>query len=402
MEADCAVRYSTDQKNAFRLMEKSGIKIVTGGPGTGKTTLLKGILYKYHMDYPNASVALCAPTGCAARRMQECTGESACTIHKLLKVRPFEDILDSSSEKLDADLVVVDESSMIDTVIMARLLMTIKNGAMVVFLGDKDQLPSVSAGNVFGDILSSGIVETYYLNSVFRQDARSLIVANSNMLINGSCNLKTGESFHIHYLEKEDDIINKTMEIVKKCKKSGISNYKIYTPSKNKKFKSGTIQINKLVEDIVRPKDSETITYGAYTFSVGDTVLFNRNNYEKGYFNGQEGIIRDIQKHTGMIHMTIEADEDRIYLTGQELQDIELAYAITAHKSQSGECDNAIILVPKEPHSLLKKQLLYVEITRARKCVIMLCEKDALKEAAGYKGQIVRRTGLKRMLEDNS
>ena len=100
--------------------------------------------------------------------------------------------------------------------------------------------------------------------------------------------------------------------------------------------------------------------------------------------------------------MTIEADEDRIYLTGQELQDIELAYAITAHKSQSGECDNAIILVPKEPHSLLKKQLLYVEITRARKCVIMLCEKDALKEAAGYKGQIVRRTGLKRMLEDNS
>ncbi len=398
VEAICGVTYSKDQKKAFNLLSKTGIKIITGGPGTGKTTILNGILKKYEADNPHNRIVLCAPTGCAARRMRECTGRDASTIHRLLGIRPYENIMNMAITKLDADCVIVDESSMIDTFIMARLLSSVKNGATVILLGDKDQLPSVSAGNVFEDILKSGVVETYFLNSVFRQDKRSLIVENSKRVINGNFKLKENKNFLIKRFDDEESLITEACEMAKRCFEGG-HDFKLYTPSKNRKFLSGTIQMNARIRKIRGGKEKEEVSFGSYTFSVGDTVLFNRNNYEKGYYNGQEGVIRDIQRHTGMCYVSIEADSERYSLCGQELADIELAYAITAHKSQGGECTNAIILIPKEPASLLKRQLLYVEITRARENVALLCEKGALELAISKKGEIRRETGLKEMLK---
>lgn len=397
IEEICHVQYSPDQKETFKALEKTGIKIITGGPGTGKTTVLNGLLTKYEKEHPYNTIALCAPTGRAAKRMRDCTGRDAFTIHKLLGIRPYETILNSTVEKLDADCIVIDESSMIDTFIMARLLSSVKNGGLVLLLGDKDQLPSVNAGNVFEDLLKSEYVETYYLKSVFRQDKRSLIVENGKRVINGNPHLMEDKSFKVRVFENEKDMITEAARIAEKCYEKNCD-FKLYSPSKNRKFASGTIQMNTILQKIRSKGEREEISFGHYTYSKGDIILFNRNNYDKGYYNGQEGVIKDIQQHTGGYTISIEADGERYNISGQELADIELAYAITAHKSQGDECTNAIILVPKEPVGLLKRQLLYVEITRARKNVLILTEKGALESAIGRKGLIKRNTGLKEML----
>ena len=330
--------------------------------------------------------------------MSECTGRKATTIHKLLNIRPFESKTGAYSKKLTADMIVVDESSMIDTFIMSRLLSSVKSGALLILLGDKDQLPSVSAGNVFEDILSSGLVETCYLTSVFRQDSRSLIIENSHKVLNGDSRVKCDKTFKIREFSSEADMIVAARNVAAQCidKEYG---FKLYTPSKNRKFASGTIQMNRILQSLYHHGEADHVSYGQYDYMVGDKVLFNRNNYEKGYFNGQEGIIRDIQTHNNTVHVSIETDEGRISLAGLELSDIELAYAMTAHKSQGSECDNAIILIPKEPASLLKNRLLYVEITRARHGVLILCEKGALQAAVGRRGQIIRNTGLRELLK---
>ncbi len=396
IESMCGLKYSNGQKDAFRSLEFSGIKVITGGPGTGKTTTLNGLLHKFRLDNPNKAIALCAPTGRAARRMSECTGEKASTIHKLLGIKPYENIM-SSSSKLEADLIVVDESSMIDTFIMARLLSSAKNGSTVLLLGDNDQLPSVGAGNVLGDILDSNKVETYHLDTVFRQDSRSLIIDNSRRVIDGKRNLLTDKkSFSIQKYEDEKAMVISATEMITKCQKKGLD-IKVFTPTKNKKFASGSISMNKSIQDLTS-HDGEPLLYGSYTFYPGDHIIFNKNNYEKGYYNGQDGIIKDIQIHGSKTIVSIESDGERISLSGIELADIDLSYAITAHKSRGGECDYAIILVPSEPLNMLKRQLLYVQITRARKGVVILTEKDALDIAISRYGVSKRDTGLKSTL----
>lgn len=390
----CGIAYSPDQAQCFHVLDDSGVKIITGGPGTGKTTILKGLLYAYKKRFPQKKYRLCAPTGCAARRMSDCTGEIAETIHRMLRIRPYEkDLCARTSDKLDADLLIIDEGSMIDTMIMARLLASAKNDALVIILGDKDQLPSVGAGNVFADLIKSHTIPVYCLKSIFRQDARSLIVANSKKVINGICGLDTGRNFKICRVHNENELIASAEKIAGQCYEHNIG-FKLYTPSRNRKFKTGTIQMNSTLRNIKKHPSAETISYGAYEYSVGDSILFNVNNYEKGYYNGQEGVICDIQNHGCGPILSIQSDNVRISLSGKELNDIELAYAITAHKSQGGECQNALILIPKEPHSMLKKQLLYVEITRARRNVIILTEGNALEQTLSYKGNIVRETGL--------
>lgn len=397
VQKECGILYSGDQLAAFHVLDRSGVSIITGGPGTGKTTTLNGILHAFRQANPDGKVSLCAPTGCAARRMEACTKEKAQTIHRLLGIKPYENITAASSDKLDADLVIVDETSMVDTLIMARLISSIKNGASVIFVGDEDQLPSVGAGNVFGDMIDSGIIPVYRLSSNFRQGGRGLIIENSRKVIAGDSTLECGRSFQILRFDNEEEIVKEAGKIAECCYRSSVD-FKLYTPSKQRKFRTGTIRLNRMLHAMKFPgKQLQTVSYGAYDFTVGDSVIFTKNNYEAeggGYYNGQEGIIRDIQHHGTNVTMSVESDGRRIALTGENLADLELAYAITAHKSQGGECNNALIIIPKEPKSLLKRQLLYVEITRARKNVIILTEKDALEQAISRKGMIRRETGL--------
>ncbi len=386
------IEYSEEQKFAFGSLYSSGIKIITGGPGTGKTTLLNGLLTAYEAMHPFSNIVLCAPTGCAAARMKESTGREATTLHKLLKIRPFTNIFDYT-EKIEADCIVVDEASMIDTYLFNALLSSVKNGATLFILGDKDQLPSIGAGDVLKDLLISNIVESYELSHIFRQEGDNLIVNNSHNVINGIKKMETDKTFQIRRFKTEEEILAEVEKITGQCMEKGLDNYKVYTPSRNVRFETGSIKLNRLIQRANFDKE-KSVRYGFYKFIVRDKVIFNRNNYEKRYYNGEEGIITDIQKVEDSVHITVMAEGESIHLTNSEISDIDLGYAITAHKSQGSECDNAIIIVPQNPRNMLRRKLLYVEITRAKKNVIILSEGDALEKCISTYAENIRNTGL--------
>ena len=391
IEELCHISYSPRQRDAFSCLSE-GICEITGGPGTGKTSLLNGILAKYERDYPNKKIVLCAPTGSASRRMQELTGKDAVTAHKLLNLRPFDNVFTAPRVEIDADLLAIDECSLLDTYIAAKLLSSVKSGCIVLLIGDKNQLPSVEAGNVFSDIGESGTVKVFTLDTIFRQNENNPIIENASRVIAGNANLVTDKRFVIKKLPDEDMIIKKLLDTVSALEQKNIE-YKVFAPARKTKFKTGTINLNRAVQD-KRNLGAEELFFGHYTFHVGDKVMFTSNNYEKNYFNGQDGTVSNIQIHGNMYYLSVAVENDVIRLTGSEIDDLELGYVITAHKSQGGECDNAIIIVPKEPKSLLKRKLFYVEITRAKKNVLILSEGDAYKTAISSYGEFERNTGL--------
>ena len=288
---------------------------------------------------------------------------------------------------------------MIDTELMSRLLAAVPNNTLVIMLGDSDQLPSVAPGDVLRDMINSGLFEFYKLTEIFRQAEDSSIINNSHKVINGDSRLIEDNSFKIIRFESEDEIAEYLKLCVPKMYKANIE-FKMFTPSRHKKFKTSTTMLNKISQNIIHEPKENDIYFGNNRFTEGDNVVFIRNNYEVGYYNGQEGVITNIQKNNGIYFISILSDEGTITITDDYIDDLDLGYAITAHKSQGGECKNALIVVPMEPKSLLKRQLLYVEITRARKNVVILSEKDAYKTAISNYGEFLRKTGLKNRLEE--
>lgn len=403
IEKDCNFHYSDEQRKIFEATNESGVYIVTGGPGTGKTSVLKGILTKLQKEYPDEKILLCAPTGRAARRMQEVTGMEAKTINKLLDIRPYENETYTAKTELLSRFIIIDETSMIDTLLASRLLSSIKNGSFVMFLGDSDQLPSIGPGNLLCDFIQSGKIKTYYLSKIFRQGNGSSIIDNSKKIINGETSLLCDKSFEIKRFENEDALISELNKISSVCYSKDIE-FCTFTPSRKRKFKSGTINLNTILGTNYRYSkgytQGEFVNFGQYSFHEKDKIIFNKNNYNKNYYNGQTGYICSIQKINEEVRVSIKTeDDDLIEFSDTELEDIELGYAITAHKSQGGECNNAIIVVPKEPKSLLKRQLLYVEITRAKKKVIILSENNALETAISDLYEYKRCTRLKEKLK---
>ena len=384
------IKYSDDQKKAFECLNKSGVKVVTGGPGTGKTTFLNGILLSYQLQNPTkGNILLCAPTGCAAMRMKNSTGKEAITIHSALGLKPYTDneVIDA---ELDADLIVVDESSMMDTFIAACLFKSVKNGATVILMGDADQLPSVSAGNVFKDIIDSGEFEVYRLNKIFRQKGKSSIVENSKKIINGNPELTKDSSFDITYFSNDEEIAKNAYEYA--INNFNPKKFKIFSPVKKAIYKTGTMAINNYLHEEFK-KGNEVI-YNGYHFSEGDTVMFTKNNRELKVVNGQEGVIKSIQQIEGKDYLSIETEGEYVTITGKDLSELELSYAVTAHKSQGSEIDNALILIPERPISMLKRQLLYVEVTRAKKHIQIYCTEKSLKAVLSENNETPRSTGL--------
>lgn len=388
------IRYSSEQKEAFEAIKSSGIKIITGGPGTGKTTVLNGMLEKYQANNPGAEIVLCAPTGCAARRMKEATGRDASTIHKLLSIKPYNDAEKDIVQKLNADCLIVDEVSMVDSLLMARLLSAVKNGALVILLGDPDQLPSVSAGNVLHDFIDCGVINTYRLKEVFRQAGHNPIIINSSCVASGRKTLKMDDSFRIYRVSNEESLVNAALKVAKRSSKMNI-----YTAARKTKFNAGTISLNRAIQK-QNALAGSFIEYGYFRFYVGDRVMFTRNNYSLNYFNGEEGVITHVSKTAGRGKLIVRTEEEDIELSGEQLNDIELSYVITAHKSQGSECDNALILLPKNPRIMLRRQLLYVEITRAKKNVIIISENDALENCIDNEMAVERNTGLVEKLKN--
>jgi len=401
--------YSRSQKECFKLLSSSGIKILTGGPGTGKTTVIKGIIQAFKMINPNGNLILAAPTGNAAKRMYDSTGIKAYTIHSALGITPYQTLeeITLNIKKLDYDFVIVDESSMVDSFIFSCLLKSLKNGTTLLLIGDNNQLPSVGNGNILGDLIQSKSFEHYHLDTIFRQSGESSIITNSKMVINGINNLKEDDNFKIFYAKTEDEMVNMATNIARERYLKD-EDFKLFSPVKKNVYKTGTNNMNNLLHNVYFKSkfinDSNAIKYGSNTFDIGDKVIFNVNTDK--YYNGLEGTIIDIQIIRNKRHITIETSDDTINITDKDLRNMSLNYAQTAHKSQGNECETCVILVPKKPMSMLKRQLLYVEITRAKKNVIIITQGDKINNALNVcissKMEVKRNTGLIFKLENKN
>ena len=369
------------------MFDSSGVKILTGGPGTGKSTVIDGLLQYYRQMFPGNSVALCAPTGAAAKKLREVTKGDARTIHKLLDVKPFgKDDMQYKDEydQLPYDLIIVDESSMIDIELFMMLSSGVKSGALVLFVGDEDQLSSVGPGNVLHDMIDSGYIPSCQLRKVYRQKGDSSIVENSIRMREGNINLVQDDSFEIIRVSNQIELEEKAIEIIQRESKGHRKqDMKVYSPVRNPKYIVSTYFMNKRLHDLFGLKGEKQVVYDGTTFTVGDPIIMVNNNYALGYLNGDEGIVSDIvEEENGMMVMMLTMSDGTFHeISGKYMSDVELAYAITVHKSQGAECDTAIVLLPATPRNMLERSLIYVGATRAKRKNIIITENDALERA---------------------
>lgn len=389
-ERICNIKYGNLQKEVFNAIKTTGIKIITGGPGTGKTTTIKGIIAAYKKLNPLSKVVLCAPTGRAAQRLKESTGYEAFTVHKLLEYRPFgrEVSHKDSTNPIDADFIIVDEFSMIDIEIFSILLNAIKNNALVFLVGDKDQLPSVGPGNVMSDLINSKKIDLYKLDTVFRQGEGSNIIINAQKIREGDFNLiNDPHDFEIIKVDDSLKIMEKLDEIIINANETDPFYMQVLTSTK--KNEVGTVELNQDLQDLLNSSNQKMV-YGNMTFKKGDKIIMTQNNYESGYYNGDIGIIKDIDDDG----ITLDINNDIIYLKRKNFEDISLAYAITIHKSQGSEFPVVIIILPKNPSNMLQRNLIFTAITRAREKVIIITEEDALVTSILRTNIMKRNTGL--------
>jgi len=284
----------------------------------------------------------------------------------------------------------------VDTEVFYMLLRAIKNTAVVLLVGDENQLQSVGAGNVLHDILESGIIDSCRLTKVYRQLVDSLIVANSIKICAGDVSLKSGNDYELIACHNESEMYNALMAKVDMYynPEQPLST-KIFSPIRKYTYTFSTWKINKELHKKYHNSEEEEFRYNAQLFSVGDPVIFNRNNYETGYCNGDMGIITGIvSEENGSKTLLINSESGDFALTGADFADLELSYAITAHKSQGGECDTAIIVLPEEPKSMLTRSLIYVAATRAKKKCIIIYQEGALQYGIKNDFQCKRLTGL--------
>lgn len=394
------IKYSKEQKEAFNALRSSGIKIITGGPGTGKTTVINGILYFYEKLHPAKKLLLCAPTGRAAQRMSEVTEKDASTIHRAIDLKPYtDDVLISKNEKdpIDADVIVLDEMSMVDTTILSILLPAIKSGSTLILVGDENQLQSVEAGNVLHDIIASNRYEAYRLKEVFRQKGKQTIIDNANKVLNKNSKMVRDNMFEIKNLSSAEDAVAEVLKDFDKARKDGKEkSLQILSPTKV--GESGTFELNKIIsEEINREEEliigKNVFYYGKNTYHLNDKVIFLKNNYEKDYFNGDIGYIVEI--HPNRLYVKLQGQKkDAIEVSGKDLRDLTLAYSITIHKSQGSENENIIIILNNAYMNMIDKNMLFTAITRAKSHVKIINLNAAFYKAI-YNDRIkVRDTGL--------
>ncbi len=399
IEKETGSVYDAGQREAFNLLTKTGVKIITGGPGTGKTTVINGIIKYIHKKFPKSKIALAAPTANAARRMREKTEENATTLHKLFEIQPFADSDNFAFKRISEDFLIIDESSFIDTRLASIIFQSVEKHTTVILVGDVDQLPSVGAGNVFRDMIESECIPVVRLEKIFRQSNGSSIIENSVLIKKGNAKLIKDDSFEIIRFEDEESLFNEAVSMMKKY--YNIDNpysVRLYTPVRKRKYHTCTHNFNRVLQEYYSEK-GECFTYGYTKFYIGDPVIFTRNNYGTGYCNGDEGkIIRILENDDGKYGVVVSLNESVVEIKDDDLLDMELSFAITTHKSQGSECDTAIVIVPSNPGRMLYRSIIYVAATRARKRTIILTEGDALERAIRNDSEKKRKTGLKRLI----
>ena len=386
------IELDSQQRLAVLQSARHNAIVITGGPGTGKTTTINAIIST--LSSMNLSIALAAPTGRAAKRMTEVTGIEAKTIHRLLCVQPTEDaetpkFTHNEENPLPFDAVILDEVSMIDIQLMYNFLRALKKGAKVVFSGDSDQLPSVGAGNVLSDMCKSGQIPIIRLTHIFRQAQQSLIITNAHKINSGvmpEIDRRDNDFFFMKRLDSESaattvcDLYRN--RIPKSYGINPLTSIQILCPSK--KGVAGANNLNRLIQEYVNPKASEKTEYpyGKTVFRTGDKVMQIKNNYDivweringevgSGIFNGDMGIIESISLKDRL--MTVIFDDDkRAEYSFNDLDCLDLAYAITVHKSQGSEFNTVIIPLVRTAPMLMCRNLLYTAVTRAKNMVIIV------------------------------
>ena len=395
IEKELNIKYSSAQKRAFSFLSSTGVKIITGGPGTGKSTVVKGLIAAYKKVNPSGKISLCAPTGRAAQRLTETTGMPACTIHRLLEFMPYNDeyMYKNLNDPIDADFIIVDEMSMVDAELFSILIGAIKNNTLLLLCGDIDQLPSVGPGNVLRDIINSGKYETEKLDVIFRQGSGSSIVCNAAKVKSGLLNLQTDDNFKEIYTKSDSDIVKKVSHIIDKCIKNNSAIPQILTPYN--KGEAGTYKLNQLVQEKINKCD-EGIHFGQYIFKPGDKIMTTRNNYSLNYFNGDTGTIISLSEE-GMV---VSINEEEILLTPDLYEDVSLAYAVSVYKSQGAEYENVLVVVPEEFKGTLQRNLIYTAITRAKTKVAVIYANDSLTTAVANNQGQNRKTLLCNLLNE--
>jgi exodeoxyribonuclease V alpha subunit len=405
MERRFKIQYAEKQKEAFRIMPLTNFMVITGGPGTGKTTIIKGLIELYKKNFPGSKISLCAPTGRAAKRMEETTGIPASTIHRLLEYRPEgEGLVCGRNEfnPINADLIIIDECSMIDTLLFSTFLKAVSPSTTLVMVGDVDQLPSVGAGNVLKDIIDSGKVMVVRLNEIFRQEETSKIVINANKINKGETDLEYGDDFI--FIEETDFLM--LQETIKKVFRDelyglngNINEVQVITPFR-KHTSTGVNSLNGVLQEVANPKGTgkNDLRYGGTSFRAHDKVMQYKNNYDKMVFNGDTGLVHRVNTaDSSLVIKYDDQDEDVVY-TAEELDEIQLAYATTIHKSQGCEYHTVIIPLTMEHKKMLQRNLIYTGVTRAKEKVILVGDKKALNYAIKNNRTTMRFSKLKERL----
>ena len=422
------INLSTKQKEAIQAINSNNVVIITGGPGTGKTTIIKNVIdiYKSH----GKKVVLCAPTGRAAKRMTEMTGEEAKTLHRLLEIGKIEKdneftIMNYEVAPIDADVIIVDEASMVDIYLMNYLLNGIYQGTKLILVGDTDQLPSVGPGSVLKDIINSERIKTIFLDEIFRQAAQSKIIVNSHRVNDGEYFLNKEEQqglkddfFYIK--EKSQDIMLEQVISLCKGRLKNFGDYDFFENiqilSPTKKGLLGTKELNKRLQEELNPSDNQKKEkkIGEVIFREGDRVMQIKNNYDiywqkgntlsltyedgTGIFNGELGKIEKIDFLNKQIKILFD-DEKEAWYAFSDMDQIEHAYAITVHKAQGSEFDVVIMVVTQSSAMLLTRNLLYTGLTRAKKLLILIGNDNVVKFMIQNADTKVRNTGLEYKLK---
>ncbi|MBQ4087012.1 MAG: ATP-dependent RecD-like DNA helicase [Clostridia bacterium] len=417
LEKETGITLAEKQKEAVLSALSGGVTVITGGPGTGKTTTINFIIRLF--ERAKQKIALAAPTGRAAKRMTELCGRDAKTIHRLLEVGYSEDDIlreysRENEEPLEEDVIIVDEVSMVDAILMSSLLNAVKNGGRVILVGDSDQLPSVGAGNVLADIIASEKVPVVCLNTVFRQAEESMIVVNAHRINTGEYPILNRKGKDFFFVEAEDtgkiaallpDLV--TRRLPEAYRLDPMTDIQVITPMK--KTQVGVFSLNAMLQSLLNPpeKGKNQKEFQNRILREGDKVMQVKNNYDlrwtkedgdEGYgvYNGDMGRILSVKNTTVEI---LYDDGKLVRYESAQLEEIDHAYAITVHKSQGSEFKTVVIPVFRGTEKLFTRNLLYTAVTRAKEMVVLVGQRSALKMMVDNDYEAKRFSGLAHLLE---
>lgn len=417
------IEFHASQSGAVKSALVNGVTVITGGPGTGKTTIVKCIAQI--LSAHGLRLEFCAPTGRAAKRLSQSTGCDAKTIHRLLGYESHGGAMAfkyNRNNTLPCDVVIVDELSMVDVSVMYSLLSALENGTRLVLVGDKDQLPSVGAGNVLADIIKSGAIEIRYLTHIYRQSEDSLIVSNAHLVNSGHMPEINNQSrdFFVMAMYDYNEVAQTVVQLVttRLPKFTGLPSEDIQVLGALKNGVSGVENLNKLLQDALNPFTfgKQEIQLGKNVIRVGDRVMQTVNNYDLpfkrftergtveegcGVFNGDIGVVQRVDRANGIMEVLFDDNRLATYMQ-QFFSDLQLAYAITIHKSQGSEFEVVVVPLVTGPPGIINKNLLYTAITRAKRAVVLVGSKKVLALMVHNNYIAARTTNLKRFLQEGA